>query len=111
MIAKRIVMLREARGISAKQAARDLEMPYTTYRNYETGACEPNVSTLVKLSLYYKISVDWLIGNEPKEKSSPPKDKWEAMREMLETLSDSDLKEVRSYVKFLHWKKSQENRE
>lgn len=109
MIDQRIKMLREAKQITAKQAAEDLSIPYTTYRNYENGVCEPNVSTLVKLSLYYNISVDWLIGNDMNEKSSPPEDKWEALRKMLEALSDDDLKEVWSFVKFLHWKKSQKN--
>lgn len=109
VIDQRIKMLREAKQITAKQAAEDLSIPYTTYRNYENGVCEPNVSTLVKLSLYYNISVDWLIGNDMNEKSSPPEDKWEALRKMLETLSDDDLKEVWSFVKFLHWKKSQKN--
>ena len=109
VIDQRIKMLREAKQITAKQAAEDLSIPYTTYRNYENGVCEPNVSTLVKLSLYYNISVDWLIGNDMNEKSSPPEDKWEALRKMLEALSDDDLKEVWSFVKFLHWKKSQKN--
>lgn len=109
MISQRIKMLREAKQITAKQAAEDLGIPYTTYRNYENGVCEPNVSTLMKLAIYYNISVDWLIGNDMNEKSSPPEDKWEALRKMLETLSDEDLKEVWSFVKFLHWRKSQEN--
>jgi len=109
VISKRIRMLREAKGITAKQAAESLGIPYTTYRNYENAVCEPNVSTLVKLSIFYNISVDWLIGNEAQEKSSPPEEKWEALRKLLETLSDADLKEVWSFVKFLNWRSSQEN--
>lgn len=108
-VGKRIRMLRESKNLTQKEAADALEMPRSTYVHYEDGSNEPKISVLVKLALYYNISVDWLIGNDMNEKSSPPEDKWEALRKMLETLSDDDLKEVWSFVKFLHWKKSQKN--
>lgn len=108
-VGKRIRMLRESKGLTQKEAADALEMPRSTYVHYEDGSNEPKISVLVKLALYYNISVDWLIGNEPKSESSPPEDKWEALRKSLEMLNDTDLKEVWSFVKFLHWKKSQEN--
>lgn len=100
---RRIQMLREAKGITKKKAAEDLEMSYTTYCHYEDGSIEPRISVLIKLALYYNISVDWLVGYDTENKKSfPPDTKWEALEEMLEKLSDNDLKEVWSFVKFLH---------
>ena len=43
------------------EAARDLEIPYTTYVGYEKGDREPNSEMLIKISNYYGVSVDYLI--------------------------------------------------
>ena len=104
----RIRMLRESKGLTQKEAADALNMPRTTYVHYEDGSNEPKISVLVKLSAFYGISVDWIVGFEEKNESPPPADKWEAMRDLLETLSDSELKEVHSFIKFQLWKHRQE---
>jgi transcriptional regulator with XRE-family HTH domain len=102
-------MLREEKGMSQKEAAEALEMPRSTYVHYEDGSNEPKISVLIKISAYYDISVDWLIGNDGQKNSSPPEAKWEAVRKLLETLTNSELKEVYSYVKFIHWRRKPEN--
>ena len=58
----RIPELRKERGISMKEAARLLNMPYTTYVNYEKGTREPNSETLITLANFYNTSVDYMIG-------------------------------------------------
>lgn len=45
-----------------KEAARQLEMPYTTYVNYEKGTREPNSETLISLAKFYNVSIDYLLG-------------------------------------------------
>ena len=57
----RIKELRESKGISMRQAALDLGMPYTTYVNYEKGAREPNSETLILLADYYNTSIDYML--------------------------------------------------
>jgi len=61
--------LREAKGLTMKDAARDLGLPYTTYVNYEKGDREPSSETLILIADYYNTSVDYLIGksNTPAE--------------------------------------------
>ena len=54
--------LRAERGIPMKEAARQLEVPYTTYVNYEKGFREPNSEMLIKIASFYNCSVDYLIG-------------------------------------------------
>ena len=58
----RIAELRAKLGISMKEAAARLEMPYTTYVNYEKGTREPNSETLIKLSRFFGTSIDYLLG-------------------------------------------------
>lgn len=108
MLSNRLRQLREARNLTKKRAAEELEMPYTTYLHYEDGSNEPSVAVLIKISAYYDISVDWLIGNDGQKNSSPP-EKWEAVRKLLETLTDSELKEVHSFVKFIHWRRKNQS--
>lgn len=58
----RMKSLREEKGLNMKEAAAALQLPYTTYRNYEQGLREPNSETLVQIANFYGVSVDYLIG-------------------------------------------------
>ena len=58
----RMQLLREEKGLNMKEAAAQLQLPYTTYRNYEQGLREPNSETLVQIANFYEVSVDYLIG-------------------------------------------------
>ena len=58
-----IKSLRQSRGLNKRQMSELLEMPYTTYNNYEIGAREPNSDVLKKISGLFGVSVDYLIGN------------------------------------------------
>lgn len=58
----RIKELRKCKGISMKEAARLLDMPYTTYVNYEKGLREPSSEVLIQLADFYDTSVDYIVG-------------------------------------------------
>lgn len=58
----RMQLLREEKGLNMKEAAAQLRLPYTTYRNYEQGLREPNSEVLVQIANFYDVSVDYLIG-------------------------------------------------
>lgn len=60
----RITELRKLKGVSMAEAARDLDMPYTTYVNYEKGSREPNSEALIALAKYFGCTIDYLIGRE-----------------------------------------------
>ncbi len=49
-------------GISKKEAADTLHMPYNTYSNYEADLREPNSETLIKIAAFYETSIDYLLG-------------------------------------------------
>ena len=54
--------IREEKGVSMKKAASDMGIPYTTYLSYEYGRREPSIEMLLKLSEYYGVSTDELLG-------------------------------------------------
>lgn len=58
----RIKSLREEQKKSKAQIARELNMPYTTYVNYENETREPNSEVLIQIANHFKVSVDYLIG-------------------------------------------------
>ena len=58
----RMKSLREEQGISMREAAKRLNMPYTTYVNYEKGEREPNSETLIAIASFYGTSIDYLLG-------------------------------------------------
>lgn len=60
--------LREAKGINMKEAAKLLNMPYTTYVNYEKGLREPTSEVLIQIADFYGTTIDYLVGRENAEK-------------------------------------------
>ena len=66
----RMRLLREELKLSKAQVARDLEMAYTTYVNYENEAREPNSEVLILVANYFDVSVDYLIGRTENRKNN-----------------------------------------
>lgn len=58
----RMKELRSALGISMREAARRLNISYTTYVNYEKGVREPCNETLVAIARFYGTTIDHLLG-------------------------------------------------
>lgn len=69
-----LISLREKNGLSRKELAEKLNIPYTTLRNYETDQREPGHKLLIQLASLFSVSVDELIGNPtpPKNRDAPP---------------------------------------
>ena len=58
----RILDLRQDRDLKQKEIAAVLGMSQTGYSKYETGENDIPSAVLIKLSSYYKVSVDYLLG-------------------------------------------------
>lgn len=58
--------LRKKKGASQEDAAKALGITLRTYQNYEYGQREPNIEMILKLSDYFNVSTDYLLGREPK---------------------------------------------
>ena len=62
MIYKRIRDLREDNDITQKQMAKILNCSQQVYSNYELGQRDIPTDILIKLSDFYKVSVDYILG-------------------------------------------------
>ncbi|MDF8367078.1 helix-turn-helix transcriptional regulator [Weissella paramesenteroides] len=55
----RLKELRKSKGMQQQEAAKELNIPGSTYAGYERGEREPRIDVLIKLA-------DYLIGHEKK---------------------------------------------
>ena len=62
--------IRKEKGVSRKDFAEQLGIPYTTLRNYEKDQREPGHKLLIKMATLLSVSVDELIGHQVKAKSA-----------------------------------------
>lgn len=58
----RLKELREESNKTMRQVADELNLPYTTYVNYEKGARKLPPNVLVKIASYYGTTVDYVLG-------------------------------------------------
>ena len=70
----RLKRLRENKGYSMRQMAIALNLPYTTYVNYEQNKREPNSELLILMSKYFGVSIDYLMGRTEQSEISIKKD-------------------------------------
>ena len=61
---------RENKGITTQQLALAINVKPYTITDWETGRSEPSITNLIKLSQFFNVSVDFLIGNKLDENSS-----------------------------------------
>ena len=59
---KRIRDLREDHDLTQTQLAKIIGMSQTGYSKYETGENDIPTAILIKLSAYYNVSIDYLLG-------------------------------------------------
>ena len=59
---RRIRDLREDRDLTQKQMAKNLNCSQQVYSNYELGQRDIPTDILIKLSIFYGVSVDYILG-------------------------------------------------
>ena len=59
---RRIRDLREDNDMTQKQIAKELNCSQQVYSNYELGQRDIPTDVLIKLSIYYNVSVDYILG-------------------------------------------------
>lgn len=62
MIYKRIRDLREDNDLTQKEMAKELNCSQQVYSNYELGQRDIPTDILIKLSHFYNVSVDYILG-------------------------------------------------
>jgi len=62
MVYKRIRDLREDNDLTQKEMAKNLSCSQQVYSNYELGQRDIPTDILIKLSNFYNVSVDYILG-------------------------------------------------
>lgn len=72
MFTKRLRALREDSDIKQKEIAEALQIKPNTYNRYECGVNEPDMAMLIKIADYFAVSLDYLLGHQPKNTNHLP---------------------------------------
>lgn len=104
----RLKELREARGLSQLQIAKEINKSFQAYSHYETGKREPDFGTLVKLADFFGVTTDYILGRDlqQNEKMSLPLGR-ERLIEEINNADDETAKEIEQYLNYLKAKKEQ----
>ena len=68
----RLAELRADHDVKQVELASYLNVTQATYSDYENGKIHIPVEALMKLADFYHVSLDYLVGREPAERSVPP---------------------------------------
>ena len=64
ILGERLKELRNSRGLTQKEIAKQFNIHSVTYLHYEKGEREPPLSLLAEFAKYFEVSVDYLLGLE-----------------------------------------------
>lgn len=70
----RLIALREENGINKTELAKILNMSRSMISMYESGERMPSTEVLLKISDYYCVSIDWLLGRTENKQITVNKD-------------------------------------
>lgn len=89
----------DPRKLTQKDVADFLGADRSTYAKYETGRSEPNFETLSRLSDFFGVSIEYLMGktdikNAPSAEALSASPEAQALQEVMETLSPEDRQRV-----------------
>ena len=117
LLSERIKELRIKKGYNMRQMATALNLPYTTYVNYEKGEREPNSETIVLMSKYFGVTSDYILGRDGanEKRSAPESSETDPVEEVVKQLTnklmqldDARLLELDDYLSYLEWKMQKE---
>ena len=61
----RLFELRQLHKKSVEEVAKEINVSRVSLRNYERGETQPDVEILKRLSEYYNVTADYLVGRSP----------------------------------------------
>lgn len=66
-LAEKLQLLRKQKNVSQLEVANYIGLTVGAYQNYENGRREANYETLTKLSIFFGVTTDYLLGLEEKK--------------------------------------------
>ena len=102
LFGKNIQKMRESREILQKDLAEEINLDRATVSSWERGKSYPTVETLIKISDYFNVSIDSLLGLTNNKKALD--DLTEEEKELLKDVRELDRDEknkLKGYLKAL----------
>lgn len=101
-VGERIAKLRERRGLSQAQLAKELNVATSTLGMWETGKRGLKDDTLKMIAEFFGVSSDYLLGIENRNDSFP-KSKIETVAAHIDDdVSDDEMKEILSFIDYIN---------
>jgi repressor LexA len=99
-IGERIKYLRKKNNISQQELADATGLQRGNLSHYEKNKTKPSADTLVEISSFFNVSLDWLItGKDWSQKTE------ETPFDIFSELSSDEKKDIENYAKYLIWKR------
>ena len=57
----RLREIREDRDLTQEEVGKILGLQHSSYSDYERGKCDINTKNLIKLALFYNVSIDYIL--------------------------------------------------
>jgi transcriptional regulator with XRE-family HTH domain len=83
-LGEKLKSLREEKGYMQRDVARELDIAPNTLSGYETDNRKPDSETLKKLSDYYNVSIDYLLGSDLMSDDELPENIRAVARDLME---------------------------
>lgn len=80
----RLRHLRVDNGKEKEELATYLSISLDSYNRYERGTRQPDVESLVKLAIFYNVTLDFLLGRDELEMPVPNRDELISYRDLVE---------------------------
>ena len=95
----RIKELREKNNLSMEQLAKNLNVTKSRINMWENNGTVPRMDVLVKLSNYFKVSTDYLLGNDSTQNIAPNQNKLSTLQRNLGKLNEAELEKAEGMLK------------
>lgn len=106
----RLKLLRTERGESLEKIAKYLNVTIQTVSNYENEKRDMSPDTIIKLSEYFKVSTDYLLGkSDVRNPEDKIKQEFEfAYHKEMKGLTEDEIKEALEFYKMVKNRKNKE---
>lgn len=96
---ERIRKLRSDAQITMDELAKALGVSKSRINMWENAGTVPKEDILVRISKYFNVSIDYLLGNDEMEGKEPDNEKLEILQRGLEKLDDKELDKAKDVLK------------
>lgn len=91
---ERVRILRKCRSMSLTDLAKTLSVSKNCISMWENGSAVPKHNTLIALSKFFDVPIDYLLGNDLVEAKKPESIEFKLLQKYLAQLDDEQLKKA-----------------